>query len=138
MAVFLSPDYRPSVDEENMNERQREYFRRLLIRWRESLLAGTNSTRAALEIAERAGPDFVDQAAYDTDRELELRTRDRERKLLKKIDEALARIEDGSYGYCAETGQPIGLARLEARPVATLCIAAQERHERDEKRYDRD
>ena len=130
----LPADYRPSNDEEFMNERQREYFRLKLIAWRNELLEDYEETRQALEMSDRAGSDFADMASAETDHALELRTRDRERKLVTKIEEALERIENGTYGYCAETGNPIGLKRLEARPIASLSIEAQERHEREEMR----
>lgn len=134
MSVKLPPDYRPSADEPFMNETQREYFRQKLLAWRRELMDDSDETRETLESGERAGSDFADQAAQETDQALELRTRDRERRLILKIEEALERIENGTYGYCAETGQPIGLKRLEARPVATLSIEAQERRERMESR----
>ena len=132
MSVDLPAGYRPSKDEPFMNAKQREYFRRKLLQWRDELLEEYAGTRQQLEANERVGSDYADLASSEADRSLELRTRDRERKLLKKIDEALERIADGTYGYCAETGQPIGLARLEARPIASLSIEAQERHERRE------
>ena len=134
MGKKLPADYRPSNDEEFMNERQREYFRLKLIAWRNELLEDYEETRQALEMSDRAGSDFADMASAETDHALELRTRDRERKLVTKIEEALERIENGTYGYCAETGNPIGLKRLEARPIASLSIEAQERHEREEMR----
>jgi DnaK suppressor protein len=132
--VTLPPDYRPSDDEEFMNPRMREYFRRKLLKWQAELLAESNETLQSL--ADDGGlqePDIADRASAETDRALELRTRDRERKLLSKIDAALQRIEDGTYGYCEETGDPIGVKRLEARPIATLSLEAQERHERMER-----
>ena len=113
-----------------MNELQREYFRRKLVAWRGELLEDYEETRTNLSSAEKQAGDFFDAASDETDRALELRTRDRERKLIAKIDEALERLKDGTYGYCAETGQPIGLARLEARPTAALCIQAQEAREK--------
>lgn len=134
MAVNLPKDYRPSADEPFMNDMQREYFRQKLTNWRNELLRDSDSTRDQLENDERPGSDFADQAANETDRSLELRTRDRERKLLTKIEEALERIQARTYGYCAESGKPIGLARLEARPIAALSIEAQERHEKMESR----
>ncbi len=134
MSVTLPPDYRPSSDEDFMNELQREYFRQKLQAWRKELLDGSESTREQLESSDRAGSDFADQASKETDQALELRTRDRERRLIQKIDSALERVENGTYGYCAETGKPIGLKRLEARPVATLSIEAQERREELESR----
>ena len=133
--LSLPSDYRPSSDEEFMNPLQQEYFKQKLIGWREEILA--ESTQTIMNLREETGqaPDLGDRALIETGRLIELRSRDRERKLLSKIDAALQRIEDGSYGYCEETGDPIGLNRLEARPVATLTIDAQERHERMEKTY---
>lgn len=133
MSVKLPKGYRPSPDEPFMNERQQEYFRQKLLAWRDELLEDYEETRTALSGTERQGSDFVDQASDEIDRTLELRTRDRERKLLGKIEEALERLKDGTYGYCADTGKPIGLARLEARPTAALSIEAQEAHERRER-----
>ena len=138
-SVSLPPDYRPSEDEEYMSELQLEYFRQKLVDWKKSLLAQSKDTLE--ELVTQGGmnqPDQNDRASLETDKALELRTRDRARKLITKIDEALKRIEDGEYGYCEDTGEPIGLARLEARPIATLSIEAQERHERMEKTYDDD
>ena len=135
-AVILPPDYVPSADEEYMNELQIEYFRRKLVEWKKSLL---NQSQDTLEDLRQGGlnqPDDIDRASMETDKALDLRTKDRARKLISKINDALKRIEDGTYGYCEETGEPIGLERLEARPVATLSIEAQERHERMEKTYD--
>ncbi|MDB5366506.1 MAG: TraR/DksA family transcriptional regulator [Rhodospirillales bacterium] len=132
--VTLPPDYHPADSEEFMNPRMREYFRRKLLKWQAELLADSNETLQSL--ADDGGlqePDIADRASAETDRALELRTRDRERKLLSKIDAALQRIEDGTYGYCEETGDPIGVKRLEARPIATLSLEAQERHERLER-----
>jgi DnaK suppressor protein len=126
-------DYRPSDDEEFMNERQLDYFKKKLIDWKDSILRESRETVAILQKETENHPDLADRATSETDRALELRTRDRQRKLISKIDEALRRIEDGSYGYCEETGEPIGLARLDARPVATLSLEAQERHERRER-----
>ena len=134
MGVKLPDDYRPSKDEPFMNELQHEYFRRKLALWRSELLNEYEETRKHLEKRDRAGSDFADMASAETDNVLELRNRDRERKLAAKIDEALERIENGTYGFCAETGKPIGLARLEARPIAALSIEAQERHEMEEAR----
>ncbi len=134
-SITLPPDYRPSKNEPFMNPLQQEYFRRKLLRWREELLAESSQTLQNLQEATSQEPDFADRASIETDRALELRTRDRGRKLIAKIDAALRRIEDGSYGYCEETGEPISLSRLEARPIATLSIDAQERHERREKVY---
>ncbi len=133
-AVLVSKDtYRPSEDEEFMNERQLEYFKQKLLDWKEEILRESRDTVSHLQTETENHPDLADRASSETDRALELRTRDRQRKLISKIDEAMRRIEDGSYGYCEETGEPIGLARLEARPVATLSLEAQERHERRER-----
>jgi DnaK suppressor protein len=129
----LPPDYRPTEREPFMNEMQREYFRQKLLRWREDLLGVSSQTLANLQQESLSEPDIADRASLETDRSLELRTRDRERKLIAKIDEALRRIEEGTYGYCEETAEPIGLKRLEARPIATLSLEAQERHERLER-----
>lgn len=126
-------EYRPSDDEPFMNERQQEYFRQKLLAWKEEILEESRSTIASLQQDTVAEADLADRATSETDRALELRTRDRQRKLIAKIDAALRRIEDGSYGYCEETGEPIGLSRLEARPIATLSLEAQERHERRER-----
>ncbi len=131
--TVLPPDYKPSSKEPYMNERQLEYFRQKLLTWRDELLKDSQDTLQDLKETSLQEADLNDRASSETDQSLELRTRDRMRKLIKKIDAALARIEDGTYGYCEETGEPIGLARLEARPVATLTIEAQERHERKEK-----
>ena len=125
--------YRPSDDEELMNERQLEYFKQKLLAWKDEILRESRETVTHLQKETENHPDLADRATSETDRALELRTRDRQRKLISKIDEALRRIEDGSYGYCEETGEPIGLARLEARPVATMSVEAQERHERRER-----
>ncbi|WP_374654811.1 RNA polymerase-binding protein DksA [Phenylobacterium sp.] len=127
------PEYRPSEDEEFMNERQLEYFKQKLMNWKEDILRESRETLAHLQTETENHPDLADRATSETDRALELRTRDRQRKLISKIDEALRRIEDGSYGYCEDTGEPIGVARLEARPIATLSLEAQERHERRER-----
>ncbi|BCX16337.1 MAG: RNA polymerase-binding transcription factor DksA [Geminicoccaceae bacterium] len=135
MADILPEGYRPSEDEPYMNPRQIEYFRRKLLRWREEILSGSGSTLRQLQEEENRLADQTDWASAEMQRALELRTRDRERKLLAKIDAALKRIEDGSYGYCEETHEPIGIKRLEARPIATLSIEAQERHERRERAY---
>ncbi len=126
-------NYRPSEDEPFMNERQLEYFKQKLLDWKEDILRELRETLSHLQADTENHPDLADRASSETDRSLELRTRDRQRKLISKIDEALRRIEDGSYGYCEETGEPIGLARLEARPIATLSLEAQERHERRER-----
>ena len=129
----VTKDYRPSDDEPFMNERQRDYFRTKLLAWKDEILEESRSTIASLQQDTVAEPDLADRATSETDRALELRTRDRQRKLISKIDEALRRIEDGSYGYCEETGEPISVSRLEARPIATLSLEAQERHERRER-----
>jgi len=132
-APDLAEGYRPSEDEPFMNERQLEYFRRKLLKWKDDILRESRETLTHLQSETENHPDLADRASSETDRALELRTRDRQRKLISKIDEALRRIEDGSYGYREETGEPIGLARLEARPIATLSLEAQERHERRER-----
>jgi len=131
----LVETYRPSEDEEFMNPRQREYFRRKLEAWKEELLRESRETLDNLQEESSNHPDMADRAYSESDRALELRTRDRQRKLISKINAALKRIEDGTYGYCEETGEPIGLARLDARPIATLSLEAQEMHERREKVY---
>jgi DnaK suppressor protein len=135
MAVKNDREYRPSEDEPFMNERQRQYFRDKLLSWKEDILRESKETLEHLQDENNVLPDIVDRASTETDRALELRTRDRQRKLIAKIDAALHRIEDGSYGFCEETGEPISLRRLDARPIATLSIEAQERHERREKVY---
>jgi DnaK suppressor protein len=135
MKPLLSPDYRPSETETFMNPMQQEYFRQKLLAWKAELLKESNETLNHLQEESLSEPDIADRASLETDRALELRTRDRERKLISKIDEALLRIEDGTYGYCEETGEPIGIKRLEARPIATLSIEAQERHERMERTH---
>jgi DnaK suppressor protein len=135
MIVTLPPDYRPSDAEDFMNPQQLEYFRRKLLGWRAELLKEADETLASLQNGGMQEPDITDRAAAETDRALELRTRDRARKLISKIDQALERIENGTYGYCEETGEPITLRRLEARPIATLSIEAQERHERMERTH---
>lgn len=127
------PEYRPSEDEEFMNERQLEYFKQKLLDWKEDILRESRETLVHLQAETENHPDLADRATSETDRALELRTRDRQRKLISKIDDAMRRIEDGSYGYCEETGEPIGIARLDARPIATLSLEAQERHERRER-----
>ena len=126
-------EYRPAEDEPFMNERQLEYFKQKLLNWKEDILRESRETLSHLQTDTENHPDIADRASSETDRALELRTRDRQRKLISKIDEALRRIEDGSYGYCEETGEPIGVARLDARPIATLSLEAQERHERRER-----
>jgi DnaK suppressor protein len=130
---FLPDDYRPAEDEPFMNERQFEYFRRKLITWREELLEGSRDTIEGLQESTRNIPDASDRASEETDRALELRTRDRQRKLVSKIDAALRRIGEGEFGYCEVTGDQISLKRLDARPIATMSLEAQERHERREK-----
>ncbi len=135
MSPLLPPDYRPSDDELFMSEFQLEYFRLKLLKWRAELLHESVETVAHMQEESLHQPDLTDRASLETDRALELRTRDRERKLISKIDAALRRIEDGSYGFCEETGDPIGIRRLEARPIATLSLEAQERHERLERTH---
>ncbi|MDR3514854.1 MAG: RNA polymerase-binding protein DksA [Azospirillaceae bacterium] len=132
---LLPPDYRPSEDEPFMNPVMVEYFRRKLLRWRGELLQESTETLQSLQDGGMQEPDIADRASLETDRSLELRTRDRERKLVAKIDAALGRIVDGSFGYCEETGEPIGIHRLDARPIATLSLDAQERHERLERTH---
>ena len=135
MRPTLPPDYRPTENEQFMNPLQLEYFRQKLLRWRSELLAESSETLHHLKEESLAEPDLTDRASLETERAIELRTRDRERKLISKIDAALMRIEDGSYGYCEETDEPIGIRRLEARPIATLSLEAQERHERMERTH---
>jgi DnaK suppressor protein len=125
--------YRPAETEPFMNERQRDYFRRKLAQWKQDLLRESQETLSALQTENPNHPDIADRASSETDRAIELRARDRQRKLIAKIDAAISRIQDGTYGYCEETGEPISLRRLEARPIATLSIEAQERHERNER-----
>jgi DnaK suppressor protein len=131
--ILFGTDYRPNDAEPFMNERQRLYFRQKLIRWKEDILKEARETIAALQAENENHPDIADRASSETDRAIELRARDRQRKLIAKIDAAIARIDEGSYGYCEETGEPIALKRLEARPIATLSLEAQERHERNER-----
>lgn len=138
MTIDLPKDYKPSESEEFMNPMQKEYFRLKLLAWRNDLVQGYTDGIHHLQEEHAVEPDITDQASHEIDREFEMRTRDRERKLIDKIDAALRRIDEGSYGYCEETGEPIGLKRLEARPIATLSIEAQERHERMEKHYRED
>jgi DnaK suppressor protein len=126
-------EYRPSEDETFMSERQLEYFRQKLLNWKEEILRESRETLSHLQSETENHPDIADRASSETDRSLELRTRDRQRKLIAKIDEAMQRIDEGNYGYCEETGEPIGIARLDARPIATLSLEAQERHERRER-----
>jgi DnaK suppressor protein len=135
MSPLLPPDYRPSEGEEFMNPMQREYFRQKLMDWRTELLRATGDTLVSLQEENLVEPDMADRATLETDRSLELRTRDRQRKLISKIESALHRIDDGTYGYCEETDNPISLGRLEARPIATLGIEAQEQHERMERTH---
>ena len=130
---FLKDDYKPSEDETFMNEDQVEYFKVKLLDWKKSILSESKDTIKVMKEETRNIPDVADRASEETDRALELRTRDRQRKLIAKIDSALRRIDDGSYGYCDETGEPISLKRLDARPIATLSVEAQERHERRER-----
>ena len=130
-----SKNYRPSEKEPFMNERQREYFRQKLLTWKEEILKEAKETVAHLQAENENHPDLADRASSETERTIELRARDRQRKLIAKIDSALLRLEDGTYGYCEETGEPISLKRLEARPIATLSVEAQERHERRERIY---
>jgi DnaK suppressor protein len=135
MATTLQPDYRPSDDEPFMCPRQLDYFRRKLLLWREEILRESLETLQHLQEDTVAEADMADRASTESERALELRTRDRQRKLIGKIDAAMRRIDDGTYGYCEETGEPITLRRLDARPIATLSIEAQERHERRERTY---
>ena len=131
--VFLPDDYSPAEDEPFMNDRQLKYFRRKLLNWKNDLLSESRDTIEGLQDGTRNIPDVADRASEETDRALELRTRDRQRKLVAKIDAALRRIDEGEYGYCEVTGEPISLKRLDARPIATMSLEAQERHERREK-----
>lgn len=135
-SVILPPDYIPNKKEEYMNDMQLEYFRQKLLEWKKELLIQSSGTLDDLRQGGLNQPDDIDRASLETDKSLDLRTKDRARKLIMKIEEALERIEDGSYGYCEETGEEIGIERLMARPIATLCVEAQERHERMEKTYD--
>ncbi len=137
-SIVLPPDYRPGEDEPFMNDLQRVYFRQKLLSWKDEIMRQTRKTLAGLHAESTQHADLADRATSETDRALELRARDRQRKLIAKIDAALARIEDGTYGYCEETGEPIGLKRLDARPIATLSVEAQERHERRERVYRED
>ncbi len=131
--VLNGSKYRPSDDEPFMNDRQLEYFKQKLLDWKEDIIRESRETVTHLQAETENHPDLADRASSETDRALELRTRDRQRKLIAKIDDALRRIEEGAYGFCEETGEPISLARLEARPIATLSVEAQERHERRER-----
>jgi RNA polymerase-binding transcription factor len=135
MGADKGKTYRPTDKEPFMNDRQRDYFRQKLLAWREDILREARETLQHLQDENQNHPDFADRASSETDRAIELRARDRQRKLIAKIDEALSRIDDGTYGYCEETGEPISIKRLEARPIATLSIEAQERHERRERVY---
>ena len=135
MNISLSPDYRPSDEEKFMNSRMLEYFRQKLLNWRAELVHESNNTLQHLQEGGIVEADIADRASIETNRSLELRARDRARKLIAKIDEALMQVDNGSYGYCEETNEPINLSRLEARPIATLSIEAQERHERIEKTH---
>ena len=132
-AVLTESEYRPTEDEPFMNDRQLDYFKQKLLNWKDEILRESRETVTHLQSETENHPDLADRASSETDRALELRTRDRQRKLISKIEDALRRIEDGAYGYCEETGEPISLARLEARPIATLSLEAQERHERRER-----
>ena len=133
--IVLPPNYRPSDDEPFMNDMHRAYFRKRLLEWKDDILRQTRETLAILHEDSTQHADIADRATSETDRATELRTRDRQRKLISKIDAAVSRIDDGSYGFCEDTGEPIGLKRLDARPIATLSVEAQERHERREKVY---
>ena len=135
MSVEIDEDYRPSDDEPFMNDRQREDFRKKLFAWKDEILKESKETLQHLADESQNHPDLADRASSETDRAIELRARDRQRKLIAKIDAALKRLDDGTYGYCEETGEPISLKRLDARPIATLSIEAQERHERRERVY---
>ncbi len=135
MSLPKEPNYRPSQKEPFMNERQREYFRQKLLDWKEDILKEAKETLQHLQDENQNHSDLADRASSETDRAIELRARDRQRKLIAKIDAAIQRIDDGTYGYCEETGEPISLKRLEARPIATLSLEAQERHERRERVY---
>jgi DnaK suppressor protein len=135
MGIQLKPGYRPTEAEPFMNPQMREFFRQRLLGWKDEILRESNQTLQHLQEETAQEPDIADRASTESERALELRTRDRQRKLISKIDAALKRLEDGSYGYCEETGEPISLKRLEARPIATLSIEAQERHERRERTH---
>jgi len=132
---IIDDGYTPSDDEPFMNDRQRDFFRRKLTHWKDEILRESRETLATLQNENENHPDIADRASSETDRAIELRARDRQRKLISKIDSALSRIADGTYGYCEETGEPIALKRLDARPIATLSVEAQERHERRERVY---
>lgn len=135
MSVTEIDEYRPSDDEPFMNDRQKEYFKRKLLAWKDDILRESQGTLNNLQKDDNHLPDIADRASSETEKALELRTRDRQRKLISKIDSALRRIETGEYGYCEDTGEPISLRRLDARPIATLSLEAQERHEREERVY---
>lgn len=135
MSAVADIDYRPSEDEPFMNERQKAYFKRKLNDWKEDILRESQMTLETLQQENSNHPDLADRASSETDRAVELRARDRQRKLISKIESALSRIDDGTYGYCEETGEPISLKRLDARPIATMSVEAQERHERRERVY---
>ena len=133
MSITLPQNYRPTERESFMNPMQQEYFRQKLLKWKNELIEESNQTLQNMQEESLAQPDLADRATAETDRSLELRTRDRFRKLISKIDSAMKSIEEGTYGYCEETGEPISLKRLDARPIATLSLEAQERHERKER-----
>lgn len=135
MSAVADIDYRPSEDEPFMNDRQKAYFKRRLNGWKEDILRESQLTLDTLQLDNSNHPDLADRASSETDRAVELRARDRQRKLISKIDSALSRIDDGTYGFCEETGEPISLKRLDARPIATMSVEAQERHERRERVY---
>jgi DnaK suppressor protein len=135
MSAQKQKNYHPSDREPFMNERQRDYFRQKLLAWKEDILKEAKETLQHLQDENQNHPDLADRASSETDRAIELRARDRQRKLIAKIDSAIGRIEDGTYGFCEETGEPIAIRRLEARPIATLSVEAQERHERRERVY---
>ncbi len=135
MSASEIDEYRPSEDEQFMNDRQKEYFKKKLLTWKQDIIKESKGTLNNLQEENNHLPDIADRASSETEKALELRTRDRQRKLIAKIDSALRRIETGDYGYCEETGEPIGVRRLDARPIATLSLEAQERHEREEKVY---
>ena len=135
MSITLPQNYRPTDREPFMNAMQQEYFRQKLLKWKNELIEESNQTLQNMQEESLAQPDLADRASSETDRAIELRARDRQRKLIAKIDAAIARLDDGTYGYCEETGEPISLKRLDARPIATLSVEAQERHERRERVY---
>ena len=135
MILMKDREYRPSEDEPFMNEEQKAYFRQKLLRWKDDILRESRETIQHLQTENENHPDIADRASSETDRSIELRARDRQRKLIAKIDAAISRIDDGTYGDCEETGEPISIRRLEARPIATLSVEAQERHERRERVY---